>query len=163
MFPEGVKVCPAFSTLTSDQLDLCPALGRFSQFRSQSEIILLMDRRDSLYLGAATVPSELPLGEGFLDLATIVSLIRAASPSAHLILEMITRDPLKVPCLTDKYWAAFPERNGLYLAKTLKLVAEKTDRSKPLPRISQLPKEQIRMEQENVKACMAYAKRLNLA
>jgi sugar phosphate isomerase/epimerase len=108
--------------------------------------------------------SELPLGEGFLDLSSIVSLIRAASPNVHFMLEMITRDPLKVPCLTDKYWAAFPERNGLYLAKTLKLVAEKTDRSKPLPRISQLPREeQVRMEQDNVKACIAYAKKLNWA
>jgi 3-oxoisoapionate decarboxylase len=108
--------------------------------------------------------SELPLGDGFLDLSSIVSLIRAANPIAHLMLEMITRDPLKVPCLTDKYWATFPERNGLYLARTLKLVAEKTDRSKPLPRISQLPKEeQVRMAQDNVKACMAYAKKLNLA
>jgi 3-oxoisoapionate decarboxylase len=108
--------------------------------------------------------SELPLGSGFLDLSNIVSLIRAASPNTHFMLEMITRDPLKVPCLTDKYWAAFPERNGLYLAKTLRLVAEKTDRLKPLPRISQLPKEeQVRMEQDNVKASMAYAKRLNLA
>jgi len=80
------------------------------------------------------------------------------------MLEMITRDPLKVPCLTDKYWAALPERNGLYLAKTLRLVAEKTDRSKPLPRISQLPKEeQVRLEHDNVKACMAYAKKLNWA
>jgi sugar phosphate isomerase/epimerase len=108
--------------------------------------------------------SELPLGDGFLDLSSIVSLIRAANPIAHFMLEMITRDPLKVPCLTDKYWATFPERNGLYLARTLKLVAEKTDRSKPLPRISQLPKEeQVRMAQDNVKACMAYAKKLNLA
>ncbi len=114
--------------------------------------------------GEGFLLSELPLGEGFLDLSSIVSLIRAASPNAHLMLEMITRDPLKVPCLTDKYWAAFPERNGLYLAKTLRLVAEKTDRSKPLPRIGQLPKEeQVRMEQDNVKACMAYAKRRHWA
>jgi sugar phosphate isomerase/epimerase len=108
--------------------------------------------------------SELALGEGFLDLPRIVSLIRAANPNAHLMLEMITRDPLKVPCLTDKYWVTFPERNGRYLAKTLALVAEKTNRSKPLPSISQLPKEeQVRVEQENVKACMAYAKRVNLS
>jgi hypothetical protein len=30
------------------------ALGTFSQLRSQSEVILLVDRRDFLYLGAAT-------------------------------------------------------------------------------------------------------------
>ena len=58
--------------------------------------------------GEGFLLSELPLGEGFLDLSSIVSLIRAASPNAHLMLEMITRDPLKVPCLTDKYWADLP-------------------------------------------------------
>ena len=107
--------------------------------------------------------SEVPLGDGFLDLPGIVSMIRTANPNAHMMLEMITRDPLRVPCLTDKYWVTFPDRNGHYLAKTLVLVAEKTNRLRPLPRISQLQKEeQIRVEQDNIKSCMVYANKVNL-
>jgi hypothetical protein len=43
-----------------------------------------------------------PYADGFLDLKKMVSLLR---PSVRLNLEMITRDPLKIPCLTDRYWA----------------------------------------------------------
>jgi len=106
--------------------------------------------------------SEMPLGQGFFDLPHIASIIQAVKPKTHLMLEMITRDPLVVTCLTDKYWATFPDRNGLYLAKTLMLVQQKAS-PKPLPRIRQLPhEEQLHVEEDNVKACMAYARK-NLA
>jgi sugar phosphate isomerase/epimerase len=106
--------------------------------------------------------SEVPLGQGFLDMPRIASMIQSAKPKTHLMLEMITRDPLVVPCLTDKYWATFPDRNGIYLARTLTLVQEK-ESSKPLPRISQLPHDQqLRVEEENVKTCLEYARK-NLA
>lgn len=103
--------------------------------------------------------SEMPLGQGFLDIPRVVSIIQTAKPKIHLMLEMITRDPLVVPCLTDKYWATFPDRNGIYLARTLTLVEQKAS-SKPLPRISQLPHEQqLATEEENVKACLDYARK----
>jgi 3-oxoisoapionate decarboxylase len=106
--------------------------------------------------------SEVALGQGFLDLHRIISMIQSARPKTHLVLEMITRDPLVVPCLTDKYWATFPDRNGRYLARTLTLVQEKTSQ-KPLPRISQLPHDQqLQAEENNVKACMDWARK-NLA
>ena len=101
--------------------------------------------------------SEVVLDQGFLDLRQITTLIRQSRPHARLSLEMIKRDPLRVPCLTDKYWVTFPDRNGLYLARTLKLV-EKERRLQPLPRISQLGRdEQIRTEEQNVVACLRYA------
>ena len=37
---------------------------------------------------------------------------------------MITRDPLKVPCLTEGYWVTFPDLPGRHLAHTLSLVRE---------------------------------------
>ena len=51
--------------------------------------------------------SEVPLGEGMLDMKRMADIIKRARPDVHFSLEMITRDPLKVPCLTDKYWATF--------------------------------------------------------
>jgi sugar phosphate isomerase/epimerase len=98
--------------------------------------------------------SEMPLGEGMLDMRRIVDTIRRARPETRLTLEMITRDPLKVPCLTDAYWATFPRRNGLYLARTLRMA-----RDRPLPVVSGLAHEaQLRLEEDNVKKSMAYAR-----
>jgi hypothetical protein len=71
---------------------------------------------------------------------------------------MITRDPLKVPCLTDKYWATFPGRHGLTLARTLRFVNSHKS-VKPLPRISHLTREeQLKVEDQNVIACLKYAR-----
>ncbi len=101
--------------------------------------------------------SEVLFSEGFLDLPRMIALVRQARPATHFSLEMITRDPLKVPCLTDGYWITFPDRNGRYLARTLKLV-EKEHPSQPLPRVAQLSHaEQLRLEEQNVVACLKYA------
>jgi hypothetical protein len=88
----------------------------------------------------------------------MVAVLLKANPALHLSLEMITRDPLKVPCLTARYWTVFPERNGRYLARTLKLVQDHSA-GPPLETVSQLPLAQrIAVEEENVKACLQYAR-----
>jgi 3-oxoisoapionate decarboxylase len=102
--------------------------------------------------------AEVPLGTGFLDLAKIVATVRKTRPDIHLNLEMITRDPLKIPCLTTKYWATLEDISGRRLAEMLALVRAKTAK-KPLPRISDLGKEdQLKREDENVRECLRYAK-----
>ena len=108
--------------------------------------------------------AEVPLGEGFIDLAGTIAKLRRLRPQTRFTLEMITRNPLQVPCLTDKYWSTFPDRNGRYLARILALVRDKAV-SQPLPRIEHLPKEaQRRLEEDNVLQCLAYAReRLGLA
>lgn len=102
--------------------------------------------------------SEVVLGRGILDLERMISLVRQARPKTRFSLEMITRDPLNVPCLEDGYWVTFPDRNGLYLARTLRLVDK--DRSREaLPRVSKLNhEEQLRLENENVVQCLGYAR-----
>ncbi|NOT59641.1 MAG: TIM barrel protein [Acidobacteria bacterium] len=100
--------------------------------------------------------SEVNLGTGMLDLAKIVQIIQKANPQAKFSLEMITRDPLKVPCVTDQFWEVFPDRNGKYLARTFKLVNEKMWH-KPLPTVSELsPEARTKVEEDNVKACIQY-------
>lgn len=102
--------------------------------------------------------AEVPLGMGVLDLPRVVRVVQAASPEIRLNLEMITRDPLKVPCLTESYWATFPDLPGRHLAHTLSLVRDHPP-SKPLPRISPLsPAEQLRAEDDNVRRCLAFAR-----
>ena len=102
--------------------------------------------------------AEVPLGTGILDLPRVVRVVRAARPEIRLNLEMITRDPLKVPCLTEGYWATFPDLPGRHLAHTLSLVRDHPP-SQPLPRISPLPlAEQLRAEDDNIRRCLAFAR-----
>ena len=103
--------------------------------------------------------AEVPLGDGFLDLKKVVGTLQRARPEIHLNLEMITRDPLKVPCLTPRYWATFDNLPGCYLAQTLALVRKQAS-ARPLARISELPRErQLALEEENIRRSVAYARR----
>jgi sugar phosphate isomerase/epimerase len=66
--------------------------------------------------------SEAPLGTGMLDLVRIVRALRKVNPAIGIHLEMATRDPLRVPCLTDAYFATFPERRETHLEAAMALV-----------------------------------------
>jgi 3-oxoisoapionate decarboxylase len=102
--------------------------------------------------------SELVLGEGFLDLPHMISIIRRARPATRFSLEMITRDPLQVPCLSEKYWIPFPDRNGVFLARTMQLV-RKHKSAKPLPRVSALAHQaQLGAEDENVRKSINFVR-----
>jgi sugar phosphate isomerase/epimerase len=102
--------------------------------------------------------AEVPLGDGFLDLKQMVDTLSRARPAIHFSLEMITRDPLKVPCLTPKYWATSEELPARYLAQMLALV-RKHAAKKPLALVSGLSKEQqLAVEDSNVRNSLAYAR-----
>jgi sugar phosphate isomerase/epimerase len=102
--------------------------------------------------------AEVPLGAGLLDLPRIVRTLRAAKPKIPINLEMITRDPLDVPCLGDRYWATFPDLPGRHLARTLSYVRAHPP-ARPLPRIARVgPEERLRAEDENIRQCLTYAK-----
>lgn len=101
--------------------------------------------------------AEVAMGRGVLDLKTIVATISHARPKAKFSLEMITRDPLEIPCLTEKYWITFPNRSGTDLARTLRLVRSHKP-GEPLPQISKLdPAVRVSREEENVRKCLVYA------
>jgi sugar phosphate isomerase/epimerase len=101
--------------------------------------------------------AEVPLGTGFLDLPRILGVLRKAKAAPRLNLEMITRDPLKIPCLTEKYWATLETVSGRRLATALALV-RKHAAKKPLPRVADLSRdERVRREDDNVKECLRYA------
>jgi sugar phosphate isomerase/epimerase len=102
--------------------------------------------------------SEVPLGQGLIDLPRVVQTLRQARAEIRFNIEMITRDPLKVPCLTDRYFATFAELPARHLARTLSMVRSHPPRS-PLPRISSLAAhDQMRAEDENVRQCVTYAR-----
>ncbi len=93
--------------------------------------------------------AEVPLGEGIIDIRQVVKICRKANPEVQFNLEMITRDPLKIPCLTDPYWATLGELSGQTLAATLKSV--RRHNRDDLQKIGHLSLvEKIQAEEENI-------------
>ncbi|MHB8899951.1 MAG: sugar phosphate isomerase/epimerase family protein [Thermoguttaceae bacterium] len=100
--------------------------------------------------------ADVPLGEGFLDLKQMVDILRRARPEVRFSLETLTRDPLKVPVLTEKYWATFPDVPAGDLARTLRTVRT---HARPLPQISRLPLEQqVAAETHGIEKSLAFAR-----
>ena len=110
--------------------------------------------------------SEVPLGEGFLDIPGMVRTLQARDANIPFDLEMITRDPLKIPVFTKKYWATFDDTvsplPGRDLARLLEIVHRNKPKS-PLPYTSRItPAEQLRLEDENIQKSIAYARSIGL-
>ena len=107
--------------------------------------------------------SEVPLGEGLLNIPYMVETIQRRNPEIPFDLEMITRDPLKIPVFTDKYWATFDDTvsplPGRDLAHVLGTVLQKGAKS-PLPKTTGLSMEaQLKAEDENVRKSIEYARK----
>jgi sugar phosphate isomerase/epimerase len=102
--------------------------------------------------------SEVPLGTGICPLATMIGELRKAKPGLPMCLEMITRDPLKVPYKGDKYWASFGGRDTARLEAFEKGLLSKAS-AEPLPRVSTLGLDKMQeREDENVRRSTAYAR-----
>ena len=101
--------------------------------------------------------SEVALGEGFLDLRGIVEDLRQARSNIRFNLEVMTDDPVEIPCLASYYWPTMGRVPGWRLASILNLVKRK-QQAKPLPRVSDLgPDERVKLEDENVRRSLAHA------
>ncbi|MEJ7767990.1 MAG: TIM barrel protein [Chitinophagaceae bacterium] len=101
--------------------------------------------------------SEVPLGKGFLDLTKMIALCKKHNPSVSFNLEMITRDPLEIPCLKNDYWTVFDGVPASELARTLNMV--KRNKFVPqLPRVSRLSvEERLAVEEDNILECFKYS------
>jgi 3-oxoisoapionate decarboxylase len=156
---EWVGVCLDFGnniSLCEDPLDTARALAPYTFFAHIKDMAV-EEYEDGFLL------SEVPLGEGILDLKQIVQLLRAKDPSMIFNLEMITRDPLKIPVYTEKYWATFDDSYsplpGRDLAKTLAMVRKNRPKA-PLQWITGLSQEaQLKAEGENNAKCITYARK----
>ncbi|MCA9120024.1 MAG: TIM barrel protein [Planctomycetaceae bacterium] len=101
--------------------------------------------------------ADIPLGQGFIALKEIVTLIKTKRPDVRFSLELITRDPLKVPVLADNYWTTFPDLPARELARTLQAVRDGATSN--LQYISQMTfAEQLAQEDANVRASLDYAR-----
>ena len=134
---EWVGVCLDFGNnmaLCEDPMDTARTLAPYVFFAHIKDMAV-EEYEDGFLL------SEVPMGEGILDLKQIVQLLRQKDPNMIFDLEMITRDPLKIPVYTPKYWATFDDTvsplPGRDLAKVLALV-KKNRPKKPLPKVTGL-------------------------
>jgi sugar phosphate isomerase/epimerase len=102
--------------------------------------------------------SEVPLGSGYLELRRTLDVLERANPRIQFNLEMITRDPLAVPCLTGNYWVTMGQRHARELARTLADVRAHPPRH-PLPRVTGLDAAaRLALEDRLVRESLAYAR-----
>ncbi len=137
--------------LLEDPMDVVAALSPWAFTTHFKDMGLEESRRGFLL-------AEVPLGTGILDLPRVVQILRKARPEIRFNIEMITRDPLEVPCLTEGYWATFPDLPAKYLARCLANVRAHRIQQ-PLAHVSSLNHaEQLRLEEENVRRSIAFAR-----
>src|SRR2546423_7970058 len=101
--------------LLEDPTEAVEALAPFA-FSTHLKDMAVQEYEDGFLL------SEVPLGDGFLDLKKMVALLQNANAKIQFNLEMITRDPLKIPCLSPKYWATMKTVPAPDLATRLAMV-----------------------------------------
>lgn len=99
---------------------------------------------------------DIPLGQGSFDLKRMVAIIRKEKPNIKFSLELITRDVLEVPCLTEAFYSTMPDVSANDLVRTLDFVREHP--AKTLQEVSALPlKQQVGLEDTNVTESIRYA------
>lgn len=105
--------------------------------------------------------SEVAFGDGHLDLPAIVARFQKKDPKMLFQLEMLTRDPLKVPIFTDQYWRVYDEKSPAP-ARDLALLVQYIRNhppKKPLPKTSGLTPEQVlALEDKLNQQCIDYAR-----
>jgi 3-oxoisoapionate decarboxylase len=107
--------------------------------------------------------SEMALGEGMLDIPGMVTVLQQKDPNMIFALEMITRDPLKIPVFTKKYWATFDDTYsplpGRDLARILEIVRT-TPQKTPLTTTAGLSAaDGLKLEDALINRSIAYARK----
>jgi sugar phosphate isomerase/epimerase len=91
--------------------------------------------------------SEVPLGTGMIDLPRMIATLRKVNPAIVINLEMATRDPLRIPCRTDAYFATMPGRKATHLDAALRRVKQNLPKG-AVPSVSSKETAQILSEEE---------------
>jgi 3-oxoisoapionate decarboxylase len=138
-------------SLCDDPMDLVEQLAPFC-INSHIKDMAVEEYADGFYL------AEVPLGQGMLPLQKMLDTILAKRPNVKFSLDMLTRNPLLIPCLTEKYWLTFTDRNGVYLARMLRSVRANKPK-KPLVWVDKLDQAaKLQFEQDNISQSVAFAR-----
>lgn len=112
--------------------------------------------------------SEMALGDGILDIKGMVAELQKRDPNMVFALEMITREPLRIPVFTDQYWITFDDSYsplpGRDLARLLEVVRKNDPPRRPLTRTAGLtPAQGLALEDDMINRSIAWARQnLNL-
>lgn len=102
--------------------------------------------------------SEVPVGQGFLNMKSIFDVLENENPQIQFCLEMITRNPLKVPCKTKAYWQTFETRDANKLANAFKWI--RANEQADLPSVEgKTLDERIEYEEQNNHLSVKYAEK----
>jgi len=138
-------------SLLDDPYELAEVMGPFV-INSHIKDMAVEEYEDGFLL------AEVGLGGGYFDLKRITATLQKFRPNVKFSLDMLTRDPLKIPCLTEKYWVTFPDRNGKYLARMLAAVRANKPRS-AIPRPQSMDQAaRLQLEQDNIRRSVEYAR-----
>ncbi|WP_336964150.1 sugar phosphate isomerase/epimerase family protein [Sphingobium aquiterrae] len=97
--------------------------------------------------------AEVPFDTGVNDQTALFKLMRRHNPKLNAVTELITRDPLKIPVLTDDYYRSFPERRARRDAWMAMVKARASD----LPILStRTPMERLQAEEDNNRKVFAW-------
>ena len=99
--------------------------------------------------------ADVVLGDGVLDIARILELLRKGGRNPKLSLEMISRNALEIPVFSPGYWATFPERQGIRLARVVELGARRP--VEPVAFDSLSKEDRASLEERNIRRCLEWA------
>jgi sugar phosphate isomerase/epimerase len=138
-------------SLLDDPVEVAERLAPFC-INSHIKDMAVEEYADGFYL------AEVPLGQGMLPLKRMMDTILAARPKVKFSLDMLTRNPLLIPCLNDKYWITFEDRPAYYLARMLRTVRTNKPK-KPLVWVNKLDRAaQLQFEQDNIGQSVEFAR-----
>ncbi len=102
-------------------------VGRLAKYGATTHIkdMVVQEYEDGFLL------SEVPVGQGFLNMKSIFNTLEKRNPDIQFCLEMITRNPLKVPCKTRGYWETFKSQDTSKLAHALKWIRANSQENLP--------------------------------
>lgn len=136
--------------LLEDPLETAQALAPFAKSVHLKDQAVQLSP-DGFLLG------DIPLGQGSIDLRSVIKVLKDNNPNLRLSLELITRPPLLVPCLDSSYWHTLRDIPAYQLSKILQWVRD--HHTDPLQDPTKLRlDEKAKLEAKNVLQSLAYAR-----
>lgn len=104
---------------------------------------------------------EVPFGAGIVDVKRGMEAVARARPGTRFTMEMLTRDPTPVDCLSEHYFRVLPDRSGEALARILRTARQRKER---LPRVQGIDRAgQARIEEEAIRYNLYWVRERHLA
>jgi 3-oxoisoapionate decarboxylase len=102
--------------------------------------------------------ADVALGDGFLDLTAMVSVLRAANPAVRFNLETITREAIKWPARTDAFWSTIPGPRTAALERAVAIMKAKPGAGFPENPANLPVPQQLDMERRQLERSLAFAR-----